>query len=302
MLKNINIPFIKYRYFFIAISVALFVGSIVVIFAKGFNYGIDFEGGAKIAYQFKNPVTEGEVRKALEGTPYASASVVRFGEKKEKRMSIKVSLPEEHAKIGEGITAALEAKFGKGEVMAEAEETVGPKVGQEMRKKALLTIIFSWAMMLIYIGYRFDFLFGPGALLALVHDTVITLGIFALMGKEVNLTILAAILTIIGFSINDTIVVFDRIRERKDRISRNTINDVVNGAINSTLSRTMITSVTLLFVVVVLFFKGGGTLHDFAFAMIVGVFVGTYSSIFIAAPSYIGMYDLWPNIKKLWTK
>lgn len=302
MLENIKIPFIKFRYVFIAISVVLFVASLVVIATKGFNYGIDFEGGAKIAYQFTNPVTEGEVRDALKGTPYAGASVVRFGEAKERRMSIKVSLPEEHARIGEAITAALEAKFGEGMLTAEAEETVGPKVGKEMRRKALLTIIFSWAMMLIYIGYRFDFLFGPGAILALIHDTIITLGIFSLIGMEVNLTILAAILTLIGFSINDTIVVFDRIRENHDKISPNTINDVVNRAINSTLSRTMITSLTLLFVVVILFFKGGGTLHNFAFAMIVGVIIGTYSSIFVAAPSYIGMYDLWPHIKKIWAK
>ncbi len=302
MLEKINIPFIKYMYLFIAVSVVLFVGSIIVISTKGFNYGIDFEGGAKLAYQFAGPVTEGEVRKALEGTPYASASVVRFGEKKENRMSIKISLPEQHAKIGEGMTAALQKKFGVDQVFPEQEETVGPKVGKEMRKKALLTIIFSWALMLIYIGYRFDFLFGPGAVVALVHDTVITLGIFALLGKEVNLTILAAVLTLIGFSINDTIVVFDRIRENKDRISVGTIKDVVNYAINSTLSRTMITSITLLFVVVVLFFKGGGTLHDFAFAMIVGVIIGTYSSIFIASPLYIGMYDAWPQMKRLWAK
>jgi len=302
MLKNLNIPFIKYRYFFIAISALLFVASVVVIFTKGFNYGIDFEGGAKIAYQFAVPVSEGEVRDALKGTPYENASVVRYGEAKENRMSIKISLPKQHARIGEGITAALEKKFGAGQVKAEAEETVGPKVGREMRKKAVLTIIFSWAMMLIYIGYRFDLLFGPGAVLALVHDTIITLGIFALMGKEVNLTILAAILTLIGFSINDTIVVFDRIRENRERISPTSIKDVVNSAINSTLSRTMITSLTMLFVVVVLFFKGGGTLHDFAFAMIVGVIVGTYSSIFVAAPCYIGMYDIWPSMKRMWAK
>ena len=135
MLEKINIPFIKYRYIFIAISVICFVASVVVIATKGFNYGIDFEGGAKLAYQFQKPVTEGEVRKALEGTPYAKASVVRFGEKKENRMSIKISLPEEHAKIGEGISAALEKSFGAGSVALEQEETVGPKVGREMRRK-----------------------------------------------------------------------------------------------------------------------------------------------------------------------
>ncbi len=301
MFKNPpNIQFIKYRYLFMAISIVLFVASIFVIWTKGFNYGIDFEGGGKLAYQFAEPVTEGDVREALAGTHFAAASVVRFGEEKENRMSIKISLPEEHAKIGEAITKTLEDKFGKGKVELEQEETVGPKVGKEMRKKALLTIIFSWAMMLIYIGYRFDFLFSPGAVLSLVHDTVITLGIFSLLGKEVNLTILAAVLTLIGFSINDTIVVYDRIRENKSRISSTTIKQVVNEAINSTLSRTMITSLTLLFVVVVLFFKGGGTLHNFAFAMIVGVIIGTYSSVFIAAPTYIGLHDLWPDIRRLW--
>lgn len=302
MLENTHIPFIKYRYFFMAISIVLFIGAIVVIATKGFNYGIDFEGGAKLAYQFTAPVTEGEVREALAETPYAQASVVRFGEASEHRMSIKISLPEQHAKIGEGITAALEKTFGAGQVELEQEETVGPKVGKEMRKKALLTIIFSWAMMLIYIGYRFDFLFAPGAVLSLVHDTVIAMGIFALLGLEVNLTILAAVLTLIGFSINDTIVVYDRIRENKDRISPTTITTVVNSAINATLSRTMITSLTLLFVVVVLFLKGGGTLHDFAFFMIIGVIVGTYSSVFIAAPTYIGFYDLWPAVRKLWSR
>ena len=251
MLENIHIPFIKYRLIFVLISAVLVVASVVLILTKGFNYGIDFEGGAKLAYQFEKPVTEGEVRRALSGTPFAAASVVRFGERSENRMSIKVALPEEHAMIGESITAILGKSFGEGQVVLEQEETVGPRVGEEMRRKAWLTIIFSWLMMLIYIGYRFDFLFGPGAVLALVHDTVIVLGIFALLGKEVNLTILAAVLTLIGFSINDTIVVFDRIRENKSRITPTTIYDVVNRAINSTLSRTLITSLTLLFVVVI---------------------------------------------------
>ncbi len=302
MLENIHIPFIKYRLIFMLISAVLVVASVVLILTKGFNYGIDFEGGAKLAYQFEKPVTEGEVRRALSGTPFASASVVRFGERSENRMSIKVALPEEHAMIGGSITAILGKSFGEGQLKLEQEETVGPRVGEEMRRKAWLTVIFSWLMMLIYIGYRFDFLFGPGAVLALVHDTVIVLGIFALLGKEVNLTILAAVLTLIGFSINDTIVVFDRIRENKSRITPTTIYDVVNRAINSTLSRTLITSVTLLFVVVIIFFKGGGTLHDFAFAMIVGVLVGTYSSVFIASPAYIGLYLKWPSIRALWAK
>ncbi len=302
MKKRFNLPFIKYRLIFILISVAFVAGSITLFFTKGFNYGIDFEGGAKLEYQFQQPVNESEVRQALDPLALGDVSVVRFGEKSDNRMSIKVEMPEEHAAIAPQITGALEERFGEGTVQLEQEETVGPRVGKELRRKAWLTILFSWALMLIYIGYRFDFLFAPGAVLALIHDVIITLGFFALLGKEINLAILAALLTLIGYSINDTIVVFDRIRENKSRINPSTIKDVVNESINSTLARTIITSVTVLFVVVVLFLKGGGTLHDFAFALIVGVIVGTYSSIFIAAPAYIGMYDEWPKVQRLWSK
>lgn len=301
-MKTLNLPLIKYRYLFITLSIVFVIGSVVLIFTKGFNYGIDFEGGAKLEYKFSKAVTEGEVRTALVRLNMKGIQVVRFGEKSDNRMSIKVQLPEEHAQIGGTITAELEKTFGKGEISLDQEETVGPKVGKELRKKALFTILFSWALMLIYIGYRFDFMFAPGAVLSLVHDVLITLGFFALLGKEVDLTILAAILTLIGYSINDTIVVFDRIRENKGRISPSTINDVVNESINSTLSRTIITSLVVLFVVVVLFIKGGGTLHDFAFALIVGAIVGTYSSIFIASPIYIGVYNYWPKARKLWAK
>lgn len=300
MKKRFNLPFIKYRYAFIAVSVLFVVVSIALMLTKGFNYGIDFKGGAKLEFKFVNPVGESEVRNALQDSDLGNVSVVRFGQKSDNMMSIKVELPKEHAKIGGIISTALSKHFGEGNVSLEQEETVGPKVGKELRRKAWLTILFSWVLMLIYIGYRFDFLFAPGAVLALIHDVIITLGFFALLGKEINLAILAALLTLIGYSINDTIVVFDRIRENGSRISTSTIHNVVNESLNSTLSRTIITSLTVLFVVLVLFFKGGGTLHDFAFALLVGVIVGTYSSLFVAAPSYIAMYDLLPKVKRLW--
>jgi len=299
MKRTFNLPFIKYRHFFIMISALFVVGSVVTIFTKGFNYGIDFKGGAKLEYKFVNHVSEDDVRGALAGLNMGNISVVRFGEKQDNRMSIKVELPKKHASIGDKITAMLVNKFGKEQVKLDKEQTVGPRVGQELRKKALLTVLFSWVLMLIYIGYRFDFLFAPGAVVALVHDVTITLGFFALLGKEINLTIIAALLTIIGYSINDTIVIFDRIRENGVRITKTTIKDVVNQSLNSTLSRTIVTSLTVLFVVVVLFLKGGGTLHDFAFALIIGAIVGTYSSIFIASPVYISLYRAWPKIKAL---
>jgi preprotein translocase subunit SecF len=302
MKKRFNLPLIKYRLVFILVSVAFIIGSIALFMTKGFNYGIDFKGGAKIEYKFANPVTESEIREAIEPLDLGSVSVVRFGNVEDNRMSIKVEMPEDHATVGGMISKALEGKFGKGAVTLEQEETVGPRVGKELRKKAWLTIIFSWLLMMVYVGYRFDFMFAPGAVAALIHDVIIVLGFFALLGKEINLAIIAAILTLIGYSINDTIVVFDRIRENKSRINSSTICTVVNDSINSTLSRTIITSLTVLFVVVVLFLEGGGTLHDFAFALIVGVIVGTYSSVFIATPVYIGMYNQWPKLRKLWSK
>jgi len=302
MKQRLNIPFIKYRHLFMLISLAAVVASLALFATRGFNYGIDFQGGAKLEFKFDQPVTEGAIRSALADLNLGDVSVVRFGEARDNRMSIKVELPKEHAEIGRNITAALEKSFGEGSVHLEQEETVGPRVGKELRKKAWLTILFSWALMLIYIGYRFDFLYAPGAVTALIHDVIITLGFFSLLGKEINLAILAAPLTLIGYSINDTIVVFDRIRENKSHLSHSTIKDVVNESINSTLARTLITSVTVLFVVVVLFLKGGGTLHDFAFALIVGVIVGTYSSVFIASPIYISAYNQWPRIRRLWAK
>ena len=292
-----HIPFMKFRSFAVAISLLAVISSIAAMITKGFNYGIDFKGGAKIEYQFTKDVGETEVRQVLQALELGDISVVRFGEPADRRMSIKVELPEEHAQVSQKITTALAKHFG--EVQLDQEETVGPKVGKELRKKAWLTILFSWALMLIYIGYRFDFYFAPGAVVALVHDVVITLGFFALLGKEINLSILAALLTLIGYSINDTIVVFDRIRENAGRITRDTIIEVVNDSLNSTFSRTIITSLTVLLVVVVLFFKGGGTLHDFAFALIVGAIVGTYSSMFVATPTYIGLYKHWDKIKQV---
>ena len=299
MEKRGRIPFVKYQWFFIAASVVLVLASFVVMMTKGLNYGIDFKGGARLVYQFQQPVTEGEIKTILKGVNLGGAQVVRYGEVKDNRMAIKVEKAAEHAQVGLTVTKALEGVFGADAVALQEEETVGPRVGKELRKKAWLAVIFAVILMLIYIGYRFDFLFAPGAVVALIHDVLITLGVFALLGKEVNLTILAAFLTIVGYSINDTIVVFDRIRENQHGISRGTIGKVVNLSLNQTLARTIVTSLTVLFVLVVIFIKGGGALHNFAFALIIGMVLGTYSSLFIASLCYVGMYKLAPKLKHL---
>ena len=296
MLSRLNIPFMKFRWFTSSLSIILVVASIFLIATRGLNYGIDFKGGAKLEYQFPKDITESDVRAVVSNLGLGDITVVRYGPREERRMSIRVEMPEMHAKIAPVITKALTDSYG--EVLLESEETVGPKVGAELRRKAWLTILFSWLLMLVYIGYRFNFYFAPGAVIALIHDVLITLGIFALLGKEINLAILAAILTIIGYSVNDTIVVFDRIRENSKGISSSTVIDIVNKSLNSTLSRTLITSLTSLFVILVLFLKGGGTLHNFAFALLVGVVVGTYSSIFVASPIFVGLYRALPKFFK----
>ena len=296
-----HIPFVKYQWLLITISAILTLAGLFFIFKYGFNYGIDFEGGAKLTYKFQSAVTDNDVREALATIGMGEVDVVRYGEPADNRMTIKVALPEEHAKLGEQITAALEGRFGPGGATLESEETVGPKVGKELRKKAWLAVIFAVILMLVYIGYRFDFYFAPGAVVALIHDVVITMGIFALLGKEFNTATLAALLTIVGYSINDTIIVYDRIRENHHMITKDSIKDVVNLSINQVFARTIVTVLTVQFVLLVIFFRGGGTLHDFAFAMIIGFFCGTYSSIFIASPCYIGLYKVWPQVRS-WIK
>jgi preprotein translocase subunit SecF len=294
-----HIPFIKYQWVMIGISLFLMFAGLFIIFKQGFNYGIDFKGGVKLTYKFASTVSEAPVRNALKAGGIEGADVVRYGEPQDNRMVVKVSLPEEHAELGRQITAALENSFGKNQISLESEETVGPRVGKELRKKAFLAVIFAVILMLVYIGYRFDFYFAPGAVIALIHDVIITMAFFAFLNKEFNISTLAALLTIVGYSINDTIIVYDRIRENRHMISPDTIKDAVNTSINQTFARTIITVLTVLFVLFAIFFKGGGTLHDFAFAMIVGFIAGTYSSIFIASPCYIGMYRLMPRLKHL---
>jgi preprotein translocase subunit SecF len=196
------------------------------------------------------------------------------------------------------IDDALTTAFGKGSYEIRRVEVVGPKVGKDLTRKAILAIVFSWIGMLIYISWRFEFRYAVGGILALVHDVIITIGAFSILNKEFDLTIVAALLTIIGYSINDTIIVFDRIRENTRKNVKQSLADTINMSVNQTLSRTILTSFTVFIVVVVLFFFGGPVIHDFAFALLVGVVVGTYSSIFIASPIILAWENIKPNIKR----
>lgn len=293
---NKTIPFIKYRRVFIGISLAFILASLASIYFIGFNYGIDFKGGIKLIAKFGAPTTDGSIKDALAEKGFSDTTVQRLGVKEDDRFTIKVGRVTESTEEDiANLANALKEKFTELGVTIEQQEAVGPKVGQELKRKGNLAILFSLIAMLVYISVRFNFIYAPGAILSLVHDVIITLGVLTFLHVEFNLTILAAILTIVGYSINDTIVIFDRIRENSARISNSTIYEVVNECVNVTLSRTIITSLTVLFVVVILFFFGGGVIHDFALTFIVGVITGSYSTIFVASPIYIFMYKRWPK-------
>lgn len=277
-------------------SALLFVVALVLIWQRGINYGIDFLGGLKLTYNVAGvtDVSDGAVVSTLAAVG-VNAQVQRFGTEGETpRFLIKVKqLATPPAELVAKITASIQEKFGS-TVQLEGEENVGPRVGSELRLRGFKTVLYMLLALLLYVGFRFDFHFAPGAIVATAHDVVITMGVLVFLGVEFNLTILAAILTIAGYSINDTIVIYDRIRERAKEINQTTIAEVINRSLTETLSRTVVTGVSTLIALLVLFFVAGGDIHDFALIFIVGIVFGTYSSLFVASPVYLWAYRQWP--------
>jgi len=290
-----NINFIGKRYIAFAISAILVTAGILLFFVKGPNYGIDFAGGVEVRVDFKQDPGIAEIRKSLKELEGVSGLEVQSflipGKHvytiKAKGEIKTTELRERLEDVASRIFHHLQGRFGKDNVSIISTDLVGPKVGAELRKKGLLAIVFALAGILIYVGYRFDYKFAPGAVIALAHDVIITTGFLIVLGREFSLTVIAALLTIAGYSINDTIVVFDRIREGKTKHAKLKIEDRVNRSINETLSRTILTSLTTLMVVVALLLFGGEILKDFSLALVAGIVVGTYSSMFIASPIYI---------------
>jgi preprotein translocase subunit SecF len=263
-------------------SAVILVGIISMITHGGLKYGIDFDGGTLVQLKFKTPPAIEDLRDGLKTIGLGDSTIQEFGSKN--HILIRVEKSEEKLEeIGTKVKNSLIGKFQAGDILVERVEMVGPKVGKDLREKAILSIIYAIIGIVIYISWRFELQYAIAAIIALVHDVLVTMGAFSLADKEFTLVIVAAFLTIIGYSLNDTIVVFDRIRENMRRKGKTTLTDVINMSINQTLSRTILTSGTTLLVVVALFFRGGEIIHDFSFALIVGVFVGTYSSIFIAS-------------------
>ncbi|MEW5724244.1 MAG: protein translocase subunit SecF [Thermodesulfobacteriota bacterium] len=339
---GINLNFVGRRrlaYAFSGLLILLSVASLLV--RGGPNYGVDFAGGLLVQVNFQKPITSQEIRDALSQLGLAAATIQKsepvIPEQEEHVFLIRVPMESQDLEaLSKRITDALGQKFGRGSFEVDRVEMVGPKVGKELRQKALFAIFYAMMFILIYISGRFElkwlmsiavagslmaaawaaslagagvtflivvalvvalllcFVFqlkyALGAVLALIHDVTITVGIFSVLDKEITLSIVAALLTIVGYSLNDTIIVFDRIRENLRKNRRREFGLLINESINETLSRTVLTSGTTLLVVVALYVLGGAVISDFALAMLVGIGVGTYSSIFVASPVLL----IWP--------
>ena len=295
IIKNSNIDFINNSKFTILLSSALILASIFsLVINKGPELSIDFKGGTLIAVNYTKPVNINDLRSKLKTVnidgknfDFSSAEIKHFGNESSVALRI-ANIENEPENFSGKLIEVLKNSFpdvypkNKNDFILSIGK-VSPKVGSELSGKAIMAIIYAITLILIYISLRFEFVFAIGAIAAIAHDVTITLGIFSILGYEISLPVVAAFLTIVGYSLNDTIVIFDRIRENLKTIKKGSIVDTVNKSINESLSRTIVTSLTTFFVVLILFFFGGEVIRYFSFALIIGVLVGTYSSIFVAS-------------------
>lgn len=267
----------------VILSLIVILAGIASLLLKGGpEYGIDFTGGTLIHVQFTKPTEAADIREALKELPLGALTVQEFGEDTNEYLLRTQEAGNELQQISQQMGKSLEKKFGEGQIEILRSETVGSVVGKELREKGILALIYAIAGTLVYISWRFEFRFAVGAVVALIHDVLITLGFFSFFDKEMDLTIIAAFLTIIGYSLNDTIVIYDRIRENLGKNPGEGFASIVNRSLNETLSRSILTSGTTLLVVCALFFFGGEVINNFAFALLVGIIAGAYSTIFLA--------------------
>jgi len=277
-LNNTKFDFINKQKYTSFVSIVLIIAGIGSLIIKGGPIlSIDFTGGAIAQLKFNSNVDITELRQKLSKYGFEGSEIVVFGSPDE--VLVKTQLLGSKIEINEKLNSALGKTF-----TLRRYESVGPRIGKELQTSALKAIGLSLLMILMYIAFRFDRYYALGSVFALIHDVLITLGIFSLLDHEINLSIIAAFLTIVGYSLNDTIVVFDRIRENVTKLTKNSLDDIVNISLNETLNRTVVTSLTTMIVVVILFLLGGEVINLFAFALIIGVLIGTYSSLFVASP------------------
>ncbi len=299
---GIEVNFIRYRLIFLIISSVLFLASIISFFYPGPNWGIDFKGGTEMRVRFLKEVAIGKIRASVSELGLGEVQIQSFkqtslgSEKSEgKDFLIRVealSGSKEKLRPATLIEDRFKKDFGENSFLVLNVEYVGPRVGRELREKGVQAMIYAMIGILLYVAFRFEFRYALGAVLALVHDTIITAGFYIFFHREWSLAIIAALLTIIGYSVNDTIVVYDRIRESIRRGRRGTFKEIVNRSINETLSRTVLTSFTTLLAVLFLYIFGGGVIRDFSLVLLVGIIVGTYSSIYIASSLVVFLDDL----------
>ena len=301
LFKRTNIDFMRIRWPAIWLSMLVNLIGIGSMIFHGFNFGLDFTGGTVVEVGYEQPADLVQVRAALTEGGFKEAGVQHFGSTREVLIRLPPVAAGAGATLGDQVIHALNGAAGDGHVQLRRVEFVGAQVGQELVNQGGLAILYTLIGILIYVAIRFEWRFAVGAVISTVHDIIVTLAVFTLFQIEFDLTVLAAVLAIIGYSLNDTVVIFDRIRENFRKVRKGTILDVVNLSINETLSRTIITHGVTMLAVLALFFLGGQIIHGFALAFIVGIITGTYSSIYVASSATvmlgISRADLMP-IKK----
>lgn len=297
---NTKIDFMGRRKLASMLSAAVILVALISIIAQGLSLGIDFTGGTLVEVGYEQPVELPKVRNALAGGGFTDATVQHFGSPRDVLVRLAPRDDIDSAELSNRAFAALEQGV-EGKADLRRVEFVGPQVGDELTEDGGLAMLYALIGILIYVALRFEYRFALGSVIALIHDVVITIGIFSLFQIEFDLTVLAALLAVIGYSLNDTIVVYDRIRENFRKMRKGTSEEIINSSLNQTLTRTLVTSLTTLLVLLALFFLGGEIIHGFAFALIIGVVVGTYSSIYVASSAVlmlgISKADLMP-VKK----
>ncbi|MBJ65663.1 MAG: protein translocase subunit SecF [Rhodobiaceae bacterium] len=293
--KDLRINFLRFKNFATLLSLLAIIFSLTFLFYKNLNFGIDFEGGTLIELQKNDDLSLSQIRGELSSLNIGDFQIQTFGSEN----NILIRIENSSSLIsGADLTTSelITSQLGEG-ITIKRTEIVGPKVSSELIQKGIIAIIIAVFLMLFYIWIRFEWQFSIGAVTALVHDVLITIGLFSFLQIEFNLSIIAALLTIIGYSMNDTVVVYDRIRENLRKYKQMPVLDLINQSLNDTMSRTLLTSVTTLLALFSLYFLGGEVLKGFTLAMIIGVFIGTYSSIFIAS-----QIILYLNVKRDWSK
>lgn len=283
-----NIDFMSKRRTWYMISLSVIVVGLISLAIKGIDYGIDFLGGTELIVQFSTPPDIGEVRTMMDKTGFPISEIKTFGEPN--RIMIRTSAQAEGTTVGDQIKAALQQTFSSYSPQVLEEQKIGPKIGAELRKDAVFAIVFSLLAIMVYVGFRFKFIYGIGAVVALFHDVLVTLGVISLVDGltpftnfEIDQNMIAAFLTLVGLSVNDTVVIFDRIRENQKIHRSMSLLEIMNKSLNETLSRTIITSGTIFIVTIILFLFGGEVNRGFGFALTIGIITGTYSSIYIAS-------------------